>query len=77
MTPETLEQVVIGAAALGAITSVALVIYLGCLRLIVWDLVPASALAHIQWWQRHARMVLLITLGTTVVALLAWVIIQL
>jgi len=77
MTTQTLEQALIGIAALGATLAVSLTIYLGCLRFVAWDLVPASALPHVQWWRRHARPVRLITLGTSAIALLTWLIIRL
>jgi hypothetical protein len=64
-----LEQALIGTAALSAIVSVALVIYLVALRFVAWDLVPASALPHVEWWRRHARPCLWAGLAITAAAL--------
>ena len=71
-----LEHILIRAAILGAASSVSLAIYLVCLRFVVWDLVPASSLPHIQWWQRHARPFLRTALAVTVIALAALVILR-
>jgi hypothetical protein len=66
-----LEQSLIATAALAAIMSVSLTIYLLALKLVAWDLVPNSALPHITWWRRHARTCLLASLAITVTALAA------
>lgn len=64
-----LEQALIGTAALSAIVSAALTIYLVALRFVAWDLVPASALPHVDWWRRHARPCLWVGLAITATAL--------
>lgn len=61
-----LEQALLTTAALGAVLSVSLTIYLLALRLIAWDPVPAAALPHIDWWRRHLRPCLYTALVLTV-----------
>ena len=63
-------------ALIGALSSASLALYLVALRFVAWDLVPASALAHIHWWQRHARLFLWIALTLTTAALLGLLILR-
>jgi hypothetical protein len=71
-----LTHILAHTALLGALWSASLTIYLFALRFIAWDLVPASALPHIHWWQRHARPILWATLTLTTAALLGLVILR-
>ena len=76
MTADLLAQALIRGAALGGTVSVALAIYLVCLRFVVWDLVPASCLPQAHWWQRHARSFLRTSLAVTATALVALVVLR-
>jgi hypothetical protein len=58
-------------AALSAVWSAGLAIYLVALRFVAWDLVPASSLPHVHWWRRHARPFLCAGLIITAGALIA------
>ena len=69
MTATQIEHVLLRIAAFGAVWSVSLTIYLVALRFVVWDLVPASSLPHVRWWQRHARPLLWTGLTITAGAL--------
>jgi hypothetical protein len=63
-----LTQTLLSTAALSAILSASLTIYLLALKLVAWDLVPISALPHITWWRRHLRPCLYTTLIITTTA---------
>ena len=71
-----LEQTLIRAVAVGAVSSAALTIYLVCLRFVAWDLVPATCLAQAQWWQRHARPFLVVALVITGLSLVELLIVR-
>jgi hypothetical protein len=71
------EQALLATATLSAIVSVSLMLYLVALRFVAWDLVPASALNHINWWRRHARPCLWTTLTITAAALATMVLVRL
>jgi hypothetical protein len=68
MDAELLRHVLLRAAALASVSAASLAVYLVALRFVAWDLVPAAALPHARWWQRHARQCLL---GCLVIAVLA------
>lgn len=69
MNPELIEQVLLRTVAFTAFGSAALAVYLVALRFVAWDLVPTSALAHINWWKRHVRPFLQTSLLITAGAL--------
>lgn len=58
-------------AALGAVWVAALTLFLVATRHLNVDLVPHSAQARVQWWQRHAPAVLRSSIGLTVGCALA------
>jgi hypothetical protein len=64
-----IEHILLRTAAFAAFGSAAMAVYLVALRFVAWDLVPASAMPHVQWWKRHARAFLLTSLVITAGAL--------
>jgi hypothetical protein len=66
---DLLHHILLRAVAVAAISAASLTIYLVALRFVVWDLVPAAAVSHARWWQRHAPSFLRTSLVITVAAL--------
>jgi len=69
MDAELARHVLLRAAALASVSAASLAVYLVALRFVAWDLVPAAALPHARWWQRHARQFLLACVLITALAL--------